>query len=691
MADPVWAEKKSELEMLRKDKNILNLSTSLRTSVQSETNPILRGIEWWKQHVDEPWASLVMAPAAPNLEPISGETAWQRKIREYRQWQAPRFVKGAVEFANPLYFLPVGGIVGKAGKISKASALAFRGIGADLPAARKIIEVTELLRGTLKETQVLRAPVLAERFAKSGETITEAKVAWEAIARGEKVIAPTGAEVSRMAIGAFNKGKLPRATFKIPKELLIDKSELSDIQKFIWQSADEKTARETVDALYKVFQHTRKSPVKLGVSELDSLKKFFGDEAVNMMKTGKWSKIVDAMNLPRAVLASWDFSAPLRQGVVLFAGHPIKGLKAMGPMFKSFFSESSAKAIEASIHTSKYYKLGQKAELYIANLGTATRLAKREESFMSSFAHAVPLVKRSERAYVNFLNKLRQDTFDGIAKSFTHAGHTEGEIATQMKLVARFINNATGRGSLPKTWESAVPLLNTVMFSPRLQASHLMIGEELVRALGTVGGNISRGRSLFANNPAAQEALRSIVSFVGANLSLLTLLQMSGAAKIELDPRSTDWGKIRIGNTRLDPWAGFQQYGRLIVRLATGQAKTGGGNVQDINRLYEIQKFGRTKLSPVMGLVTDLMAGQTLIGESLTPEEVNMRKQMYNRLAPLFLQDLSDAIGQEGFPTGLIALPGAFGMGVVSYGDQFLNLKGKTPQELRAIFNIRSR
>ena len=45
------------------------------------------------------------------------------------------------------------------------------------------------------------------------------------------------------------------------------------------------------------------------------------------MKTGKWSKIVDAMNLPRAVLASWDFSAPLRQGVVLFAGHPIKGLR----------------------------------------------------------------------------------------------------------------------------------------------------------------------------------------------------------------------------------------------------------------------------------------------------------------------------------------------------------------------------
>jgi hypothetical protein len=46
---------------------------------------------------------------------------------------------------------------------------------------------------------------------------------------------------------------------------------------------------------------------------------------------------------------------------------------------------------------------------------------------------------------------------------------------------------------------------------------------------------------------------------------------------VEIDPRSTDFGKIKVGNIRWDIWGGFQQWVRVASQLATGERKTGKG------------------------------------------------------------------------------------------------------------------
>ena len=63
-----------------------------------------------------------------------------------------------------------------------------------------------------------------------------------------------------------------------------------------------------------------------------------------------------------------------------------------------------------------------------------------------------------------------------------------------------------------------------------------------------------------------KEAARDLVAFLGIGASVLGLAKMAGA-EIETEPTSSDFGKIKIGNTRYDIWAGFQQFARFGATL----------------------------------------------------------------------------------------------------------------------------
>src|SRR5690606_29468999 len=100
------------------------------------------------------------------------------------------------------------------------------------------------------------------------------------------------------------------------------------------------------------------------------------------------------------------------------------------------------------------YPLMVKSGLAFTHLGD--QLSGREEAFMSRQADKIPGVKRSERAYTGFLNKLRADTFDSIVTKAKEAGIDVEADPDGLKTLARFVNNATGRGDLGSLNSSAV-------------------------------------------------------------------------------------------------------------------------------------------------------------------------------------------------------------------------------------------
>ena len=62
---------------------------------------------------------------------------------------------------------------------------------------------------------------------------------------------------------------------------------------------------------------------------------------------------------------------------------------------------------------------------------------------------------------------------------------------------------------------------------------------------------------------------RDLAIFVGTGVSILAALKLSGAADVEVDPRSANFGKVRVGNTRLDFWCGYTPIARLAAQLMT--------------------------------------------------------------------------------------------------------------------------
>lgn len=399
-------------------------------------------------------------------------------------------------------------------------------------------------------------------------------------------------------------------------------------------------------------------------------------EYVNKTKYTKFKEgFVNVLNIPRSLMASFDFSAPLRQGLVATTAHPISASKATVEMFKQAFSQKNFDDWLINYKLTDDYKLAHNSELYIADPSNLhNNLQGREEAFMSNLAERIPVVglgiKASERAYVGYLNKLRSDVFKNGADNLMDQGFTFEKDPEKFKAWADFVNNSTGRGKLPgKKLEDAAPVLNSLLFSPRLIASRINL-------LNLV---------YYAKMPKEVriKAVADMAKFIGLATSVLALYSLAGA-DVEDDPRSSDFGKIRFGNTRYDILGGFQQYIRVASQVITGQKKsTATGKVVDLDpKKFPYQSpgdvlltFGRNKLSPAAGIATDFLTKKDAVGLPIT-----VKNELYTHLTPLQLQGAIDAYKEGGMPkVASTMIPSMFGVGVQIYSSK------KTKQALEKV------
>jgi hypothetical protein len=267
-------------------------------------------------------------------------------------------------------------------------------------------------------------------------------------------------------------------------------------------------------------------------------------EAAPHIKASLGHELIAIANIPRSLMASFDLSAPFRQALVAGARHPKMLIKNFKPMLEAFKSEESYHALQDEIHSRPNAPLYHQHKLATTELGT--NLTDREEQFYGDFFELHPKIKKasvvgigvhaSGRAYTAFLAKMRADMFDYLYESLVQAHGLEhdSELADG---IARYVNAATGRGSLGKLTTSAQHL-NTLFFSPRLLASRFNFLD--VRGIygGGFYGNLPK--------PVRMEALRSMAQLAGATSAILTLAAWGGA-KVGLDPRNADWAKIKIG------------------------------------------------------------------------------------------------------------------------------------------------
>lgn len=371
--------------------------------------------------------------------------------------------------------------------------------------------------------------------------------------------------------------------------------------------------------------------------------------------------LIDIANIPRSFISSIDLSATLRQGGFLLTGHFREHAGAFKQQFKYMRSEDFIDQLTIEIEESPNSVLYDNSGLYLANKeGNKLKMSEREERFLSQFAERIPgigaLIRGSERAYSGFLDKLRMDVFDDMVEQYLKAGLTFEKNPEVFKALAKYINAATGRGDLGVTLNRIAPLLNSVFFSPRLIASRLNLLNPFYYAK--------------LPQPVRVQAMKDAVKFVGAGMSILALAAVAGA-DVETDPRSSDFGKIRIGNMRLDIWGGFQQFVVLIARLVTGQTKSStSGEVGDLDgkkfpfttRKDLLYRFTEQKLSPSVAFARDLLSNQGFMGE-----DISIGQQAINLTVPLYMRDFYEATSEMGYEGAILSLPGFFGVGTQYY------------------------
>lgn len=371
-----------------------------------------------------------------------------------------------------------------------------------------------------------------------------------------------------------------------------------------------------------------------------------GDDVFEVAKNGT-KKIVkgnlrqEILTLPRTLQSSMDISAPFRQGIGLI--HTGPWWKNWGAMVKSYGSEKAFQGVMDDIKSRPNYQMAQANKLAITDL---TELTNREEAFMSTWAQKVPGVKPSARAYTAFLDKLRMDTFDNLITQAEKSGLDPKRNQVLVREIASYVNNATGRGNLGN-WEKAAVNLNTVFFSPRLIASRLQM--------------MNPKNYVFANPMVRKEYLKSVAA-MASTWSLLAGAAKAGGAEVSLDPSSSEFGKIKIGDTRLDPGAGFQQYLVLFSRLAKGGYKEFQGEKYEEGEKKPgaaITDFIVNKLAPIpsYGARASGIGSSGFYPFSVGDESLRM-------FAPMMLQDLSELIQEDP------SLVPAVGLSAIGFGEQ---------------------
>lgn len=406
--------------------------------------------------------------------------------------------------------------------------------------------------------------------------------------------------------------------------------------------------------------------------QLVLLEEIYGTELIKniLSKRAIWGKtgelFLELANLPRALLATADMSGFLRQGIIPVVGHPIISAKAIGKTFQFAFSPKAFAQYFKDLEKDPLYSLMRKSKLSITDPSKLSGgMAAREEPFMSRLLQNVPIggeiIKFAERSYVGFLDKVRVDVFKTWADELLSKGISPVKDIEIFKSVANVVNTFTGRGSMGAL-NKITPHLNTIFFSPRLISARF-------NALNPVW---------YAKMPPEirKKAISDFAKFVAAGLTTLAIVKASGLAEVEVDPRSSDFGKIKVGNTRYDIWAGFQQWARVFAQVITGERKnTSTGEIVSLNkdeypfttRKETLLRFIEGKLAPVPALINELMSGaKTFTGEDMTLKTISREK-----LIPMYIQDIADAYADGSLGRAIGAGTAAFfGIGVQTWEER---------------------
>ncbi len=380
---------------------------------------------------------------------------------------------------------------------------------------------------------------------------------------------------------------------------------------------------------------------------------------VRVLKGGGWAAI-DIGNALRAVKSGLDLSF-WRQQALLIPMNFTKTLKATVSGWRAGWDPKFAKAAFENIQKHPYYRYYEAAgKDFLRPLEqkgisdwqkTEQFMILGSERLIPRIMEKVPGLGWSQRAFVTGANQMNWEIFaDFVDKVLAKnaaiaAGKTTmkaGEAFNMQQTITNFagmLADMTGRAGLGPL-KALTPAINAGFYSMRLTL-----------------GRILTPRHLFSSDPMVRkEAWKNILGAITTYGGIILLGKQLGLWDVSLDSNSPDYGIIRLGPIRLDPWGGYQQYvvllSRTISQSATS-ATTGINRPSDLGNT--LSRFLFSKESPGAGLGIETWTQKTFLGEDV---DYSNLKQWADRIAPMSAVDMVETLAETGV-AGLFVAPAA--------------------------------
>ena len=353
------------------------------------------------------------------------------------------------------------------------------------------------------------------------------------------------------------------------------------------------------------------------------------------------SLLSDIAGTAKSIRASMDNSFIGRQGIKLFylgiAGDIKSGkiwMDTFARSIKTIMGSLAGKPVmdvlRAEILSDPQYKLMRRAKV-------AT--AVQEEEFPIHWPSKIPaigrLFKASEEAFTASAYYMR---YRAARMYFDIAAKTGVNLNDKIELqsIGKLVNSLTARGGSNANGGQN-GLVNNVIWSPKMIKSNFDV---------YLAHQFDRSMSSFAH----RQALKNLLRIVLGQAAALVLANAILPGSVSDDPTSSDFGKIKVGNTRFDISGGSLSMIVLAWRFISGkvtyssgrQAELDSGEFGGMDTMDLVWNFLENKMSPAAteaAKIPKLIHGKT---DWRTGEKVTLATVAEGLFVPLPFDNLME-------------------------------------------------
>lgn len=425
-------------------------------------------------------------------------------------------------------------------------------------------------------------------------------------------------------LGALAEKVLGTEITRQEAKTIFDMNAKSDVLREKYDPVQEQWATEKDRIEYattKALTEKYVDDLKAGKSTVQELLKDYGAELRKLWGENKPKTVAkfltDAVTTVSNTLinavASWDNSFLGRQGGITL----VKSPKIWWNMASKSFEDIKKTLGGADMQT---YLLKQdmlsRPNGMNGNYDTAKLFPKTEEEVPTKILEKLPiagrLFKASDVAFTNSAIRARADLFDMMLNLHKKTGlEADKKIVEDLGTV---VNAITARGKVGQIGSSKPVQL--LMWAPRMLKADwdVLTGHTFGKGLET--------------NFARKQAAKTIAQVVIGTAGVVAVAQAMGA-DVEKNPLSSDFMRIKIGNTRIQvPFVrGMPAIVTLLSRIATQKSKsTVTGITTDLNSgdfgsktLFDVGlDFLTNKTTPPAKVVIDWFKGKNFEGQKPT-------------------------------------------------------------------------